>query len=688
MSRSSLGRFLSGPFILFTVIMMIKSSLAWIVIFDDIPVWKPLLTELPLIWICFCLIEWFAAKRRMWAYLGLDLLLSGIFFAAIMYYKYYGVIVNYHALAQVNQVTAVKSSMFSLLDPYYLFIFTDIIVIGGILIRRRIRHGGLELPGRIPLEKRTRRRIASVILVLSLVVCLLNIYPNRASMNELIQAEQMGILGYEAFTILADRPKKPVPLEAIDQNAVNELKQTTSVPAIVEAGAAQGHNVIVLQLESFQNFLIGLKVDGQEVTPNLNELARKSLYFPNFYQQVGQGNTSDAEFVVNTSFYIPPNGAASTVYASKELPSLPRLMEANGYQTATFHTNDVHFWNRDQLYQALGFDHYYDLNYFGTEDTIAFSASDEVLYAKTLDKLEEMQASGSPFYAQVISMSAHHPYELPERKVDMTLPERFKNTLPGNYLVSQHYADKAVGTFIEGLKQRGLWDNSLLVVYGDHLGLPIYSLDKDDKALMKEIYGREYTPADMINIPLIISSPGVVPGTQLGQIGGQVDILPTIAGLTGLSLKDQLHFGQDLLREGGNLLPERYYLPSGSVLNDASLFIPKTGYGDGTHYSLEEAAARNMLALKPEVDDSAQDEASPAMVNGNPEEGNNKDVQTADTVKAEDQTEDHQEETAQDENLSAASTPYITKEQYERALDLIHLSNSYLSQLPDRNQDQ
>ncbi|WFR64012.1 hypothetical protein P9222_07325 [Paenibacillus amylolyticus] len=131
MACSSLTRFLSGPFIFFTIIMMIKSSLAWIVIFDDIPVWKPLLTELPLIWIGFCLIEWVATKRRMWMYLTMNLLLSGIFFAAIMYYKYYGVIVNYHALAQVNQVTSVKSSMFTLLDPYYLFIFADVLIIGG-----------------------------------------------------------------------------------------------------------------------------------------------------------------------------------------------------------------------------------------------------------------------------------------------------------------------------------------------------------------------------------------------------------------------------------------------------------------------------------------------------------------------------------------------------------------------------
>lgn len=636
--------------------MMIKSSLAWIVIFDDIPVWKPLLTELPLIWIGFCLIEWFAAKRRMWIYLAMNLLLSGIFFAAIMYYKYYGVIVNYHALAQVNQVASVKSSMFSLLDPYYLFIFADVLVIGGILIRRRIKLGSTERPNRIPLERRARRRVASVILTLSMILCMLNIYPNRASMNELTQAEQMGILGYEAYTIL-DRPDKPVPITHIDQADIDQLKQTTELPAIVEQGAASGRNVIMLQLESFQNFLIGLEVDGQEITPNLNQLARQSLYFPNFYQQVGQGNTSDAEFVVNTSFYTPPNGAATTVYADKALPSLPKLMSANGYQTATFHTNDVRFWNRDQLYKALGFDQYYDIDYFGTQDSIAFSASDEVLYSKTMGKLESMQSSGNPFYAHIISMSAHHPYTLPKNKVKLTLPERYKDTLPGDYLISQHYADQAVGQLIAGLKERGLWENSLFVLYGDHLGLPIYSLDRDDKVLMKELYGREYTSADMINIPLIISAPGVTPGVQLEQIGGQVDILPTIAGLTGVSLKDQLHFGQDLLHEGENLLPERYYLPSGSVLNDASLFIPAKGYGDGTHYSLadagrQDAVQQQMNVPSEEMPKNAGDEESPAIATPN--------------------------------NSGQSSSRFITKEQYDRALDLAHLSNSYLSQLPDR----
>lgn len=76
-------------------------------------------------------------------------------------------------------------------------------------------------------------------------------------------------------------------------------------------------------MESFQNFLINLKIDGQEITPNMNKLAASSFYFPRFYQQVGQGNTSDAEFIVNTSFYVPPDGPATQMYALKSFQAYP-----------------------------------------------------------------------------------------------------------------------------------------------------------------------------------------------------------------------------------------------------------------------------------------------------------------------------------------------------------------------------
>jgi phosphoglycerol transferase MdoB-like AlkP superfamily enzyme len=578
---SSLRGFLRKPFVLFTILLLLKGYLAWAVTFNDLMPWKPIITEIPFIWLVFCLIEWFAGKRKFGAYVIANLLLTTIFFAVIMYFKYYGVIATYHALEQVNQVTAVRNSVFSLMDPYYLLIYADIVVIFVIMVRGRKARQWKDQSSR-----RARRSVVTVLFILSLVICLFNIVPNRASMNEIKKAQQMGILNYEAYTIFSKKKEDIVPLNRITQASIDELKGIKKTNQPQHFGDAKGKNVIIIQLESFQNFLINLKIDGQEITPNMNKLAKEQYYFPNFNQMVGQGNTSDAEFVVNTSFYVPPSGAATQNYVDKKLPSLPRLMESNGYATATFHTNDVEFWNRGELYSSLGFQHYYDKSFFGDEDSFFFGPSDEVLYKKTAAKMKEMDQEDKPFYAQVISMSAHHPFTIPERKYHMQLPERYDGTFVGDYIRAQNYADYALGQFIDELKTNGLWDDSLIVIYGDHMGLPLYSLDRDDKELMKEIYGYEYSYSDMINIPLILAGGSIKHPEVNNTVGGQVDILPTVANLTGVSVKDHIHFGQDLLNQSSNLIPERYYLPTGSFLTGNALFVSGAGYEDGAQYPL------------------------------------------------------------------------------------------------------
>lgn len=596
--------------------MLLKSYLAWMVIFDGGPSWTTLLKEIPFILVVYCLIEWFTSKRKLLWYLIVNTILTSILFAVIMYYKYYGVIVTYFALAQVNQVTAVKNSVFSLMDPYFLFIYTDIVILAYFMFRRN-----KAVEWKRESSRKLSRRIVVSTLAVSLTLCLFNVLPNRASMSEIVKAEQMGILNYEAYMLLSKKEIDYVDAEEITQERINGLKDLLPSAEPVLHGSAQGKNLIIIQIESMQNFLVNLKVDGQEITPNFNKLVGENSYFRHFYQQVGQGNTSDAEFVVNTSLYIPPRGAATQMYAGKELPSLPKLLQSAGYDTATFHTNVVEFWNRGELYKALGFDRYYDAKFFGEEDTVFFGASDEVLYRKTAEELDRMSGNGKPLYAHVIAMTSHHPYTMPEDKQLLQLPERFEDTLVGDYLQAQHYADKALGQFVDDLKQRGIWDDSLVVLYGDHLGLPIYSLDRNEKELMAEIYGRDYTYTDMINIPLVFVNPGQPSAPQVfEQLGGQVDLLPTIANLLGLSLENQLHFGQDIFNHAYNILPQRYYLPSGSFLSSQELFLSGSGYEDGKHYPL--------------AGDGASEEEA-------------------------------------------------TEDEYQRALELLRLSDSYVNHLPD-----
>ncbi|THF78046.1 LTA synthase family protein [Cohnella fermenti] len=574
--------FLFKPFVFFTILMVLKIYLAHFVIFENESALVPLATGLPSVWLVFCLVELLFPRWKLGAYTIANLLMTSIYFAVIMYYKYFGVIVTYHALQQVNQVTEVKGSVFSLMHPYFLLIYVDIVLIFiALLASKKLRRWRREA------AVREGTRTFAAIGVLALVACFCIVWPQRHSMNELVQAQGMGILNYEVYVGFAASKDEPVDVGSITPEAVSQLKGAERPDSPAYWGAAEGKNVIVIQLEAFQNFLIGLQVDGKEITPNLNKLAGESLYFNHFFQQAGQGNTSDAEFVVNTSFLIPQHGAASQVYADRELPSMPRTFGEHGYDTATFHTNNVEFWNRKELYKALDWNRYYDNEFFGDEDTVMFAASDEVLYSKTADELANMQAAGKPFYVQVISMSAHHPFNLPKRKSKMELPERYKDTLVGDYIEAQNYADWALGQFIEQLKSNGVWDNSLVVIYGDHQGLPIYSLTADEKDLMKEIYGREYKVQDMMNIPLILKLPAPAPGEPavepktFEQLGGQSDLFPTIANLTGISLDDHVLFGQDILNTENNVLPERYYLPSGSFLNEDGVFIPGKGYEDG-----------------------------------------------------------------------------------------------------------
>lgn len=598
--------------------MILKSYLAWMTIFHDVTPWSPLMKELPFILIFFCLIERFATKHKVVVYWAANLLLSGIFFAAIMYYKYFGIIVTYHMLSQVGQVGEVKNSVFFILDPYYLLIFLDLIALLIWWIRNR------KSP---KLEVFNSRKVGplkiATIFVVSVALTILNIVPNRASVNELKKTEAMGILSYETYTVLADhKDKENLNDETVTQSKIDGLKNINLPKSPQFWQAAAGKNLIIIQMESFQNFLINLKVDGQEITPVMNQLANNGFYFPNFSHQAGQGNTSDAEFVVNTSYYVPEHGPATLVYANKALPSLPKLLENQGYFTATFHTNTVQFWNRQALYSSLGFNKYYDESFFGDSDIVALASSDEVLYNKTADELKRLDQDKKPFYAQIISLSAHHPFIIPDEKVHITLPARYQNTFIGNYLTAQNYADYALGQFIDKLKKSGVWDDSIILIYGDHQGLPITSLNSTDQSLMEEIYGHPYNQADMVNVPLIISAPGITSSKVYNTAGGQVDILPTVANLMGISLKDHIHFGEDLLNQTVNLLPERYYLPTGSFINDTGLFVPGVGFSDGQ-------------------------------------------LQTKDPS-------------------GEASAPAPTQQQYDNALELLHLSDCYVSQLPDK----
>src|SRR3989339_300110 len=302
-------------------------------------------------------------------------------------------------------------------------------------------------------------------------------------------------------------------------------------------GTATGKNIIIIQVESLENAVINKTINGQAITPNLNQLASEGIYFNNFYSQTGPGNTADAEFTTMTSLYPLPDDVVFINYAKNQYKALPQLLKNNGYGTYSFHGDVPTFWNRSNIYPGLGYQKAYNLDDFVVTRSVGKGPSDlgdEDLFFQSLPRLESLK---KPFLATVITMSSHTPFILPADLQTLKIPAETNLTFEQQqYLQSIHYADKAIGEFIDGLKNAGLYDNSMIFIWGDHGSYTnISSALGQDKNTISELAGSQ--------VPLIILGAGE--NGIIGAPGSQLDVYPTITNFLGIQTPKTV-LGQDL----------------------------------------------------------------------------------------------------------------------------------------------
>ncbi|WP_379130588.1 LTA synthase family protein [Paenibacillus sp. sgz500958] len=581
-------------------ILLLKLLLLRILFFDRIA-WEWVAADaapmLLLMGIIYLVTPAKAKTSAFWIFNGI---LSFLLFAASVYFNHFGSVPTYLAFYELNQVFQVKESVESTVQWIdYLFFVDLILFILFAAIRRWSRSSARTRSSSSYISLRTRR-IHLIVILISVIgglsLSVYSIHAARGITNELVQAESSGFLNYEVVAAI----------KANEDNGLvgtGDIKETAAKVAALESGysytdeaagttpsyfaSQKGKNVIVVQMEAFQNFPLHQSLDGQVLTPVLNGLAEEGFYFPHVFQQIGPGNTSDAEFMSNTSIYPIGTLAMSTGFGDRVLPSLPRLLREQGYEAYTFHVNKVGFWNRNELYPAIGFNGYYDKNSFTNDHFNAFGASDEQLYRTGVEKLGALQAKGVPFYAQFVTASSHHPFKIPDSFKKITVPDHLKDTMLGDYLTAINYTDYALGTLIDGLKKNGLWENTVLVLYGDHFGLQPQDVDA---AQVEEALGIRYdSRISRFNIPLIMHVPGLAGGQKVDTTGGQMDIMPTLANVLGVSLPAEGYtaFGHDLLNIDRNVVGMRYYLPTGSFFNNDIMFVPGKGFSDGEAVSLD-----------------------------------------------------------------------------------------------------
>lgn len=515
----------------------------------------------------------FKFKTRYIAFYIFDFLISLILLTDIVYNRYFLDVTSAALIKQAGLVGEVKDSVFALLKPWDLLYFVDFIFIS--LFYKYFKRNLVE--NETKLTKRLTSFAMLVILGLTFsyqsVKALDKRQPGilKTMYDKKYIVSNIGNINFHAFDLYNFIKRNVLNIKKIDENEIKEtLKWFEDKNANKNKnyfGEYRGKNLIVVQLEAFQGFVLNRKINGQELTPNLNKLAKDSLVFENYYYQTAWGGTSDAEFLSNVSLLPARDGSVYYQYAGNKYDALPKELKGIGYFTAVMHANRPGFWNRTNMYRALGFDKYESEKDFNIDEIQGMGLSDKSFFKQAVEK---MKSYDKPFYSFLITLSSHFPYKDYQNKIAKILDVgEFEGDVVGDYLKAVKYTDEAVGLFIDELKRSGLWDNSIVVFYGDHAAIPY----EKKSSLAKIIYGKD----DLTTLEWVTNQKVVMmihfPDERIKGIdkttAGQMDLYPTLANLYGIEPKYVL--GRDLLnqkdgfiltREGNFATNEYAYLKS------------------------------------------------------------------------------------------------------------------------------
>ena len=358
----------------------------------------------------------------------------------------------------------------------------------------------------------------------------------------------------------------------------------------------KGKNVIVIHAESMMTNAMSLSFNGQEVTPNLNRLAKEGMFFSNFYSQVSVGTSSDSELTYNTSLMPTKSGTAFVSYSDRTFNSIPKLFKEQGYFTFSMHANNADFWNRRNMYNSIGYDQFFSKADYVVEkeNVIGLGLSDKEFFKQSIEKLKTINEEHEHWYGVMIMLSNHTPFSDVEHygdyNVDVTTtvlgadgtPETvtypyMEGTKLGNYFKSLHYADSALGELMVGLDEAGLLENTVIVLYGDHdarlpkkdynrlynYNMETHEIRDEEDELYKEYDYYQYELGR--KVPFIIWTKDLA-GTYLNNnytyTMGMYDVQPTLGNMFGFYNKYAL--GHDIFSTRENNI---VVFPNGNWLN-------------------------------------------------------------------------------------------------------------------------
>ena len=524
-----------------------------------------------------------------------------LFLADLLYLQVLGAIVPARGLIGVHQLSDIGASVRALLRPEYAWLATY--PLAGL---------ALALAWPAPPQDagpppRLQRRAHRLALALAALACLPITCALHGAMTGILGVRvfseqhnvgRFGVLGAHLFDLARTTrdalARRELPPDRRRELAASFADRPTHERA-PSFGVARGANLLVIQAEALQGWVIGAALRGQEITPFLNRLRQRALYFSGVVDVTAQGMTSDAEYAVLKAHYPLSQGALAFLRADNTFVTAAHALAGRGYSTLSAHPFKRGFWNRAVLHPRYGFERSLFAEELGPGPTIGWGLADDAFFARVLP---ELVAADKPFFAFLITLSLHHPYdEFPAALRRLDLGE-LEGTSLGNYLHGIHHLDRALARLFADLEAVGLARDTAVAIYGDHdcrLGTT-----PEIAALAGEPAGSPSLPLRLERIPFFLALPSGQAG-EVELVGSHIDLAPTWLHYLGVPAPRSF-LGRPLIPDAADARVAA--LADGSAVGDDLLFVSAGGeippegacFPRAGHPRLERAACDRLVA--------------------------------------------------------------------------------------------
>ncbi|MGM0419868.1 MAG: LTA synthase family protein [Bacillota bacterium] len=533
--------------LVFLLGFLIKYNLLMIHIFN-VPVLAGLFIRniVFIIFIIYFIVPLTAKKKgRLWIFF-FAIIFTFIFLANFWYNRYFG---NYLSVSEMSRGGEDTFNIFGVLFKHIINFTDPLFILDLIIMGLALNHEADKEQQAKPDNSNIPGLKTKIIVLLGLILILIgqmfftNLALGNPNPTELYAESTPAFVNvygfvplytYESYINLALQPvekePEPLPFRPVELDGVEMIDRFS--------------NVIVIQVESLDKKLFNYQHNGSEVIPFLNSLQSESLYGENFYAQHVNGSF-DADFSFLTGFYPVNRHYSFRENDMNQFSSLVKILKEQGYETMAFHGNEESFFYRHVAYPELGFDHFYSQEDFSfadrkyiVEDSY-LGINDYDFFAQSLEILQEVE---EPFFAYFITVTSHTPFDIYPEEFAQDKFTNINSLLVRDYFNSINFVDASLEMFFTELENQGLSDDTLIVLYADHVAgieTPIYTSGVN--------FMTNRNVKEPEHIPLLIKHPELEPGS-IEKTGSVTDLAPTILDILGYERAPRDFLGSSLMQ--------------------------------------------------------------------------------------------------------------------------------------------